>query len=308
MTITKNRKARLITAILCFIIMAGFMIVPATASAEQGVNQHVYDKAKLLSTSEAEELETMCIEYGEDAGIEIIILTHDDPSAKYAEDYIEDFEDTLPVGDRVYILVDMANRDVFMEGYGTAETYIHSKRIGKIIEEIKPYLSDGEYYDAFQIYIERSAAYMKDDSELNYDHDYSVHAPQNNDPSGDYYDETFPDHYQNNYSGTRGNTADRLLSHLGIKAIVSLVVGGIVVAIMAYNSGGTMTAGGDTYRDSSHSGLIGRRDDYLRTTVTRVRKPTNNNKSSHGGGFNSGGYRGGVSSGGRSHSSGGGKF
>lgn len=67
-----------------------------------------------------------------------------------------------------------------------------------------------------------------------------------------------------------------------------------------------MTAGSANYIEQNNSGLIGRRDDYVRTQVTRVRKPQNN--SNNGGGFNAGGFRGGVSGGGRSHSSGGGKF
>lgn len=305
MKISRMIKIPIVLMVL-FILSSIILIIPAEASEKQDFNPHIYDEADLLSTSEQEELEEMCIDYGDQAGIDIYILTHDDPSAEYAEDYIEAFEDTLPIANRVYILVDMANRIVFMEGYGTAETYIHSKRIDKIIEEITPYLGDGDYYNAFQIYIERSANYMKDDSELNYDHDYSVNAPQNNDPSKPYYDETWPDNYPNNYSGSHRNQVDSLLTNIWVQLIISLVAGGIVVSIMAYNSGGKMTTGGNTYMDPNHSGLIGRRDDYLRTTVTRVRKPTENNNS--GGGFNAGGFRGGVSSGGRSHSSGGGKF
>ena len=44
----------------------------------------------------------MCHDYGEKAGIEIYILTHNDKNATYPEKYIEDFEDQLPVEDRVY--------------------------------------------------------------------------------------------------------------------------------------------------------------------------------------------------------------
>jgi uncharacterized protein len=265
------------------------------------LNPHVYDDADLLSTSEIKNLEELCTEYGEASGIEIMILTHNDSTAVYAEDYIENFEDKLPIGDRVYILVDMYNRVVFMEGYGLAETYIHSKRINTIIEEITPSLSDGEYYDAFVTYIKKSATYMKDDSELNEDHDYSAQKPQSNNPNADYYDETYPPNYNSN-----GNKADNIIRNVWFQLAISILIGIIAVSIMAYNSGGKMTTGGNTYMDPNHSGLIGRRDDYLRTQVTRVRKPQNNNNS--GGGFNAGGFRGGTSSGGRSHSSGGGKF
>lgn len=263
--------------------------------------QHVYDKAGLLSTDEVTNLEDLCKSYGDDAGIEIMILTHNDSNAPYAEDYIENFEDQLPVGNRVYLLLDMYNRIVFMEGYGSAETYIHSKRIDVIINEITPNLSNGNYYDAFVTYIERSAAYMSDDSELNYDHDYTAGTPQSSDPNAPNYDETWPSNDNSSYY-----KAMNILSNIWVQLLIAAIIAAITVAIMAYNSGGKMTAGAGNYIDQSHSGLIGRRDDYLRTTVTRVRKPQNNNNG--GGGFNAGGFRGGVSGGGRSHSSGGGRF
>ncbi|MDF2843574.1 MAG: hypothetical protein K0R00_2000 [Herbinix sp.] len=276
--------------------------IPITAAQTEDSYQHVYDKADLLSTSERNDLEDLCITYGEAAGIEIMILTHDSSSAPYIENYIEDFEDALPVGDRVYLGMDMVERDVFIEGFGLAETYIHSKRIDTIINKITPDLSDGNYYDAFVTYIKMAADYMSDDSELNYDHDYTAGTPQSSDPDAPNYDATWPSD-RNSAKSQVLETMENPLVLLGI----SLVVGAITVAIMAYNSSGRMTAGGNNYIDQNNSGLIGRRDIYLRTTVTRVRKPQDN-QNNRGGGFNAGGFRGGVSSGGRSHSSGGGKF
>lgn len=273
----------------------------AAETGSSDIGQHVYDEAGLLSTSETEALEQMCIDYGNEAGIDIMILTHDNPNAVYAEDYIEDFEDQLPVGNRVYLLIDMNERVVFMEGYGTAETYIHSKRIDTIIEAITPDLSNGNYYNACEAYIKNSAAYMSDDSELNYDHDYTAGTPQSSDPNAPNYDETWP-------ADRNSGSSDFVLfiSNVWVQLIAAIIIGVITVSIMAYNSGGRMTAGSSNYIEQNNSGLIGRRDDYVRTQVTRVRKPQNNN-SSHGG-FNAGGFRGGSSGGGRSHSSGGGHF
>lgn len=287
------------------------VILPASTALAQEVTDstlisHVYDEADLFSSDELASLEELCKSYGEEAAVEIIILTHNNSKAVYAEDYIEDFEDQLPVADRVYLLIDMYNRDVFIEGYGKAETYIHSKRIDIILDEITPYLSDGYYYDACLGFIKRSAAYMKDDSELNYDHNYS-NTPQSSDPNAPYYDETWPsDSYYSNY-GYEGSGS--ILTNIWLQLIAAVIIGAVTVVIMAYNSGGTMTAGSNNYLDQGRSGLIGRRDDYIRTSVTRVRKPQNNNTNNHAkGGFNSGGFRGGTSSGGRSHSSGGRKF
>lgn len=312
----KHRLIKLFPCVMLTLVLAALIYshiafspvhVASASEASDTTVQHIYDKANLLSSDELSELEEQCTTYGEDAGIEIMILTHDDSSAAYAEDYIEDFEDQLPVGDRVYLLIDMYNRDVFIEGYGKAETYIHSKRIDVILDEIAPYLSDGYYYDACLTYIKSSAAYMKDDSELNYDHNYNK-KPQSSDPNTPNYDPTWPS--DRNYS--RNNSYDEvtsIITNVWVQLIIAIIIGVVTVAIMAYNSGGKMTAGSNNYIDQGHSGLIGRRDDYIRTTVTRVRRPQNNNTSGHAkGGFNAGGFRGGISSGGRSHSSGGRKF
>ena len=302
MRINMIRKAFPLLSIL-FLVIFLLLTNPTYVAASEttDTNQHIYDNAGLLSTSEIANLEDMCKTYGDEAGIEIMILTHNDPNAPYAEDYIEDFEDQQPIADRVYILVDMSNRDVFMEGYGLAETYINSDRIAVITDEITPFLSDGDYYNAFSTYIQRSSEYMSDDSNLNYDHDYTYGTPQSSDPNAAYYDETWPSEYN-----TSGNKVVSILSNVWLQLLIAVAIGAISVAIMAYNSGGRMTAGANNYIDPNHSGLIGRRDDYIRTTVTRVRKPQDNNTGR--GGFNAGGFRGGMSSGGRSHSSGGGKF
>lgn len=298
----KLRKICLYRFFLCIFLsaaLAGTCYVHVLAAEAKSNTQRVYDEADILTQEEYDLLEDMCLTYGKDAQVEIFILIHNDPDAVYPEKYIEDFEDLLPVGDRVYFLLDMARgerREIFMEGYGKAETYIHSKRIEKIFDNVRDDLSAGNYYDAFETYIIMSAEYMTDDSELNYDHNYSYDSP----PSGSGSDADYD--YDRYYNDTELEPAD-ILTNIWFQLAVSLAVGGIAVGIMAYNSGGRMTARGNDYLDMQHSGLVGRRDDYIRTRVTRIRKPQNNNTGR--GGFNAGGFRGGISSGGRSHSSGG---
>jgi uncharacterized protein len=251
MNSTMKRMKYLILIAFCFIV-PGFLFAAKITAAETEQIQHIYDNAGLLSTSEADYLDEMCTEYGNDAGIDIIILTHNDSNAVYAERYIENFYDNMLYGDSVILLVDMYNREVFIEGYGTAESKINSSRIDDILDKITPHISDEEYKTAFEKYIKLSAKYMN---------------------------------------------LKPIYLRAWFQFIIAIAVGAITVAIMAYNSGGKMTVGSNTYMDPNHSGLIGRRDDYIRTQVTRVRKPTQNS----GGG-------GGISPGGHSHSSGGRKF
>ena len=277
----------------------------ASAASVDADSRRVYDEAGLLDTYETQELEDLSHEYGERAGIEIYVLTNDDKNATYPEKYIEDFEDQLPVGDRVYFLYDSRDSDepeIFMEGY---ETYIHSKRIDKIFDNVEDYLRNGYYYDAFKTYITMSADYMEDDSELNYDHNYSYDStPEGFDPDNEYsYDEY---DYKGHYS--KEALQNSIFLNLWFQLFVAFAIGGIVVGALAYRSSGRMTAGARDYLDRSRGGLIGRRDQYIRSSVTRWRRPQQNTTSGSRGGFNSGGFRGGTSGGGRSHSSGGRKL
>lgn len=311
--INKSSLYIILPLLIFFVICMTHAVNPAyTAYADSDIRtsyergKRIYDYAGLLTETEKEELENLSKEYGENAGIEIFVLTHNDEDSTYPEKYIEDFEDQLPAGDRVYFLYDMYRGEIFMEGYGLAETYIHSKRIDKIFDLVADDLKSGNYYDAFENYIIQSADYMKDDSELNYDHNYTYDStPEGFDPDNEYsYDDYDYDKY---YKAER--LKDNMFFNIWFQLIVSVIIGAVVVIILAYNSGGRMTAGANDYVDRSRPGLIGCRDQYIRSTVTKRRKPTTDSGSGHkSGGFNSSGFRGGTSSGGRSHSSGGRKL
>jgi uncharacterized protein len=240
-------------------------------------DKRVYDDAGILTDDEIKELEANIKKNEEASGIEIYILIHDNNKSTSPERYIEDFEDLLPVGDRVHFLYDLHRGEIWIEGYGLAETYIHSKRIDKILDKMEDDIRSKDYTRAFNTYITMSADYMADDSVINTDHNYNYESP----------------------------LEDNMFFNFWIQILISLGIGAIVVGIMLYNSGGKMTVGSNDYLDRRRQCLIGKRDQYIRTSVTKTRKPSQNSSS---GGSNSGGFRGGTSSGGRSHSSGGRKL
>ncbi len=304
------------TALLLGLLMVlSLCISGVTYALAAEDDKRVYDEAGLLTSDEYEALEAMIIEYDRTAKAEIFILTHNDSKAVYPERYIEDFEDRMPAADRIYFLYDVYRGEIFIEGYGTAETYIHSKRIDKIFDQMEDDLRAGNYYDAFETYIKMVTAYMNDDSEINRDHDYSYSSSSDPNYSNTYdYDSYYEDDKQHDYASYYEDEGNRqvkaFLTNPLVQLVASLIIGAIAVSVMAYHSGGRMTVQGNDYLDRSRSGLIGRRDIYLRTTITKIRKPTQNSGSggNRSGGFNAGGFRGGVSGGGRSHSSGGRKL
>lgn len=312
---TRKFSISIILPLLLFTLISGIILpIFSSAAYAESINAHskgkrIFDKASLLTEEEVEKLEALSREYEGKLGVEIIILTHNDDKATYPEKYIEDFEDSLPKGDRVYFLYDVSRKELFMEGYGIAETYITSKRMDKIFDSVADDIRNGNYFDAFEKYIKQTASYMEDDSELNYNHKYNKDkTPAGFDPSDEFsYDDKYD--YDKYYRAER--VKNNIFFNIWFQLILSLIIGGIVVGILAYNSGGTMTAGANDYMDKSRSGLIGRRDHYIRSTITKTRKPSSDSGSGSGtkrGGFNSQGFRGGVSAGGRSHSSGGRKL
>ncbi|HEX3022954.1 MAG TPA: hypothetical protein VHP81_11240, partial [Lachnospiraceae bacterium] len=97
------------------------------------------------------------------------------------------------------------------------------------------------------------------------------------------------------YMGTKaGVDPDNIFFQLWFQLLIAAIIGFLVVLIMILGAGGKVTTNSHTYLNDSESALTGARDDYIRTTVTKVKKPENNgNKgsgtTSGGNSFNSGG-------------------
>ena len=87
---------------LLFLSIFVLSISKTVAATETDGYQQIYDDAGLLFTDEWEELNQMCIEYGDNVGEKIYILTHNDSSSTYPEEYIEEFDMQFPPSDSVY--------------------------------------------------------------------------------------------------------------------------------------------------------------------------------------------------------------
>ena len=98
-------------------------------------------------------------------------------------------------------------------------------------------------------------------------------------------------------------TTDYFYFQVWFQLLVACGISAIIVAIMASSRGTHVTTNANTYLDQSHSRLRFHHDNYIRTVVTKTKKPESNNNGSHGGGGHSSG---GPS--GHSHSGGGSRF
>ncbi|KHO38571.1 hypothetical protein OR62_09795 [Clostridium tetani] len=254
--------------IILFLFIAFAMNLKVLAS---GTNQKIYDFAELLTLEEKKEFEEIASKYSEKREIDIIILTTNNTKDKDIVKYMKDFynEKALgydkPHGNCAILTIDVQHRGVYLAGFYKGEEYLDNSRCDLIRKKITPDLLKKNYYDAFKYFIETSYKYM----------------------------------------GIKpGVNPDNILFELWFQITTSIVVGAVTVGIMAYNLGGRVTVTQSTYLDANNSGIIQKRDDYIRTLITKKRKSKTKNESS----IRSEGGDGGISSGGHSHSGSRGSF
>lgn len=260
-----SNKIKFCFSVIFLLIILCTLLPSKVNATETKVN--VNDTAKLLNESQVENLNALLNDYSKKYNIDIVVLTIDGldgkSDQKYLEDYVDSVLDAGIYSENITILqFDIDSRYCTIQAYGSCESVINDDNIEYILDVVAPQISDHNYYEAFR------------DFAKGVDHYY-------NNPSFEFRHE--PIYFKTWF-------------HI----VVSLIIGGLVVWGMAYHSQGRNTVNNHTYLDEKHSGVVARRDVYLRTSVTKVKKPTENNNS--GGGRSSGG--GGFSSGGRSHSGG----
>lgn len=262
---SKKLSIKIIMFLSVLICSFAFFDITTFASSE---DQKVYDNASILTEDEVDQLEDLCKSYGKKGKLDIVIVTINDSDAGDCDIYLENMYDSIGFGydktkgDTAMIIVDMYTREVSIQGYGKAETYISSSRGDIIRGKITSDLTNGNYYDAFSKYIKLSSKYMK----IN------------------------PNFSPNN-----------VLFQWWFQVLIPLLIGLITVSIMAFQSGGKITTNNSTYLDHNNANIKARRDDYIRTTITKVPKPKSDDNNNSGGG-------GGTSSGGSSHSTSRGSF
>lgn len=254
-----------------FLLVAVWLAVPqlmAGAGAAEEYKQLIFDEAGLLTAEESAYLNTLANELGAERETDFIIYTSNNEANTDVLIMMQNFYDERapgydkPHGNAAILALDMRNREIQLGGFYLAEDYLDDGRMDKIRNHITPDLSNGDYGLAFEKFIETAHRYMGFEPGVN---------------------------------------PDNILFKLWFQLLVAFGIGGTVVGTMAYNSGGRVTVQRQTYEDARNSGVLDKRDQYLRTTVTKKKI-----ERSSGGG--SGGGGGGVTGGGHSHSGSRGSF
>ncbi len=147
-------KKRIVYVLLAVIICLSI----ASPVCAAGVNIRLVDNADLLTTDELSEILISLNTVSQKHEVDLVIVTTDSIGYKTPAEYADDFFDNNEYGygpnrDGVLLLISMADSDWYISTSGYGITAFTDAGIDYIGEQITPYLSDGDFADAFREYI-----------------------------------------------------------------------------------------------------------------------------------------------------------
>lgn len=270
-----------LTALLAVLLI---FLIPAANAAEP---DRVNDIAGLLTDSQEDRLRGQIEDIAQEYQFDAVIVTVDSLDGKSAEAYADDYFDYNGYGygtdaDGILMLVSMEYRDWAISTCGRGLEVFTDYGLDYMSDEIVPYLSDGDYYSAFECFLTLVEDYLNEAEEyIPYD--------TNNMPGG-------------------GAVAREEESNWLIFVVGSLIVGLIAALIVTGSMKSKLKSVRPQVDARQYAGnfeLTLANDLFLYRTVAKTAKPTNNSSSGRSGGGGSSSHR---SSSGRSHGGSRGKF
>ncbi len=267
--------------IIPLILIFSLLLFSVNVSAKM---PNVVDNADVLNTHEENLLTEKISQIQDNYKFEVVIVTTEDLQGKSTQDYADDFYDENGYGlDSEYsgalLLIDMGTSSWYVSTTGFGMDAIDQGGFYYIEQDMLPYLSQRDFYSAFDTYISICQELLE--YEIN---GYEVPLEK--------YEETY-NYYNNSVEVT---TADIIL----ISVIIGIIVAFISVLVMKskLKTVKSKVNAADYVRQGSLN-LTHSSEHFLYRNVTRTKRQSNN--SSSGGGTH-------VSSSGRTHGGGGGRF
>ena len=148
-----KRMNKLLSLLICLLFVLSFSVVSFAA----GADNLVVDDADILTFDEESELEKALAIASEEKQASIAVLTTTDFEGKDVASFADDYYDYNGYGygenaDGCLLVVNMETRDWYITTTGRIIDELPSYVIDNIGESIVPYLSSGEYLDAFMTY------------------------------------------------------------------------------------------------------------------------------------------------------------
>lgn len=219
-----------------------FLFIPLQTFAQE--KQRIFDEANLLSETEIAKLEELATTHSSKQETDFVVLTTDGEHGIDIEIYMGDFADEHFKGDAVLLGIDLKESDVMVMGFGKGQDRLDNDRATKVREKVTPYLSDGDYFTAFETFITTTERYMR-------------YRP--------------------------GVNPDNIFLKTSWQLIFAIVLGSLITFVMVRNVNPKVTTTPATYRNEQLTRILRKRDRYVRTTVTKSYRPRNNNRSGGGG-------------------------
>lgn len=263
------------------------VLAPAARAAEMPL---VMDEAGLLTEQEEAALAEKAAFLRDTYGMDIVILTNSSLEGRTPEVYADDYYDENGYGDDgILFLLSMEFRDWYISTCGDGIYALTDYGIQQVGEAALPYLADGQYYKAFDIYLDALVPYLES---------FRQGAPMDGkaDDSGDFYTGTRDDavFYEKPPSFWR-----LLVSSLPIGLITAAAA--VLIMRSSMNTKRRQSAAFGYMRENSFY-LRRCQDLFLYSSVSKTRRQETSSSSSGGGSSVH------HSSSGRSHGGGGGKF
>lgn len=140
-------KRKLIFLLTAALLLASF-ILPASA-----VSPRLADEAGLLSGTECAAIEKRLDALSAQYGLDVVIVTTQSTGGRTPMEYADDYFDYNDyTSDGVLLLISMEESDWWISTAGFGIQAFTDAGIGYIGENIVPYLSDGEYAQAFSVF------------------------------------------------------------------------------------------------------------------------------------------------------------
>ena len=279
-----------ISAIFVFFLWT-FLFTPIASAMETDVDTSIkiYDYAGLFTQEETAELSDEAVRLSEEQGIDVVVVTIDDDEDMSSMEYADDFYDYNGfAADGILMLINMNCREVWFSTCGSCIQTFHDQRIESLVQVVLTKLSDGDYAGAVQDFFHRAEGFLT----------------QGTEPDTSIYEVEHPEDLDYTPETAFQKTAKRIPFYLLIAAAVS----GISVAVMVSSNKSARKAWeASRYLENDSVRITLRNDQFLRSTITKVRID-HDNSGSGGNGSRSGGSSVHTSFSGRSHGGGGGRF
>lgn len=260
-----------LSALVCAVLLTFCTSIAVFAEASYKLN----DSADLFTSDQDATIEDQLYEVSDLTGWDVIIYTNERGVDSYdMEEVCNDFYDIAGFGKNddlrgIMLTVDMGSREMYILTKGDTMYYFNDDRVDEILDDVTYYLSDDEYYEAAQAFIE--------------DVEY-------------YYNAGKPEGGSTDNIKIEENILIYTLKHYGIViGIVALAIGALSVVFVHLRYKNHGKQGTYDLKANSNVNLTDRQDIFLHKTVTVHTESS----SSSGGGHSGGG-------GGRSSSHGGG--